>query len=158
MSWRIGASWWAIVPVVAVAALGPGGARVLSADPPPRPRTAVDAWVPYWTVDTAGPDLPLHDGQLRQVSPFWFEATSAGTIVVDPHVGTTPVDGFVDAARGVGAAIVPTITDGTAPLEMASILADPVDRTVHVDAIVAFALDGAPDGPVRRRVRRGDCR
>ena len=81
----------------------------LSLPSPSQPSTAVDAWAPYWTLDLANADLPARVGQLRHVSPYWFNSVAADRIEVDSHVGTAPIDDFVATARQQGASIVPTI-------------------------------------------------
>ncbi len=52
--------------------------------PPPKPDIPLDAWVPYWTLDSALPEADRL-GSMRDVSPFWFNAIGVDQIVVDPN-------------------------------------------------------------------------
>ena len=58
----------------------------LRSEEPPRPTALpVEAWVPYWALEDSLPDLATRAGSFRELSPFWFSATGAGTIVLDEH-------------------------------------------------------------------------
>ncbi len=122
--------------IVVIATRGDG-----TASPPP-PDIALDGWAPYWALDVAEPSVAEHGTSLREVSPFWFQATAATTIAEHDNVPADPAAEFVATARAQGAAIVPSITDGMQPGQMAAVLADPAQRTAHVDAIAAFVDDG----------------
>jgi hypothetical protein len=102
----------------------------------------VDAWAPYWTLEASLPELPERAGQLREISPFWFTATGADTIVVDPHAPAGLTREFLAAAKRSGARVVPSIVDGLPPGGMAALLADPASRARHVDALADFAASG----------------
>ena len=110
---------------------------------PPRPTTLpVDAWAPYWALEDSLPDLAARAGTFRELSPFWFTASGASTIEVDPHAPADQVAQFMELAREADATIIPSISDGMDAGGMAAVLADPTTRTAHVDALVAFARDG----------------
>ena len=127
---------------VLVASAGAAFVLVRSDDtPPPEPVIALDAWAPYWTLDDSLKTAPERLALMRTVSPFWYSATGVDTITIDPNADATEATAFVDLARSSGADLVPSIVDGLAAGEMAAILADPVTRERHVDAIVAFAAD-----------------
>lgn len=115
-------------------------------DPPAKDAIPLDAWAPYWTLDdsvAAGPErLPL----MREVSPFWYNATGVDTIEIDPNANADDATTFIDVARSSGAAVVPSIVDALPAGEMAAILADPATRSRHVDAVTAFAEAGDFDG------------
>ncbi|HWM19329.1 MAG TPA: HAD-IA family hydrolase [Ilumatobacteraceae bacterium] len=136
---------------LAVAAIGTAAAgfvldRYGSDDGPPPPPAPLDVWAPYWTLETTLPELPTRITSMREVSPFWYEATSAETIAIEPEASIELTDQFLEIARDSDAAIVPSITDGMPAREMAAVLADPATRSVHVDAVVEFADDGDFDG------------
>ncbi len=118
-------------------------ADALRADPT-RPATvvALDTWVPYWTLDESLPELPLRAGQLREVSPFWYAATSADAIVVDPNAPSGATEDFIEAARESGARVVPSIVDSMPAGGMAAVLGNPVTRATHVETLRRFAADG----------------
>ncbi len=113
---------------------------------PPKPDIPLDAWVPYWTLDDALPDIGRRGGSMREVSPFWFTAVGVDEIAIDPNAGVEATEAFMEALRRSGADVVPSIVDLLPAGEMAAIIADPDTRTRHVDAIRAFAADGDYDG------------
>ncbi len=113
---------------------------------PPKPDIPLDAWVPYWTLDDALPDIGRRGGSMREVSPFWFTAVGVDEIAIDPNASVEATDAFMDALRRVDAAVVPSIVDLLPAGEMAAIIADPATRTRHVEAIRRFADDGNYDG------------
>ena len=136
----IGGGLLAAVAVVAIgAAVIGGGDDAL----PPRQPGALDvhAWTPYWALDTALPDLATHADTIHELSPFWFRTTAADTIEVEPNTPTDQAKQFLDTARKHQIPLVASILDGTKAGVMAGILADPTQRTRHVDALAAFAKD-----------------
>ncbi len=133
--------------VALVALLGLGVLLTRGEDtPPPKPDIPLDAWVPYWTLDDSTAVAPQRLGSMREVSPFWFNATGVDEIVVDPNATDERIDEFLSLARSSGAAVVPSIVDATDAGVMAGILLDPQTRERHVDAIVSFAQEGDYDG------------
>ncbi|MFK8023426.1 MAG: glycosyl hydrolase family 18 protein [Ilumatobacter sp.] len=136
----------------AIAALLVGGAGVAAfltrgSEPlPPKPDIALDAWVPYWTLDASTAVAELRLPSMRDVSPFWFNATGVDTIEIDPNARDDQIDEFLEIAAGSGASVIPSIVDALPAGGMAEILADPETRGRHVDALVAFAADGDHDG------------
>jgi spore germination protein YaaH len=110
--------------------------------PPPKPDIPLDAWAPYWALDGALPEFEQRAGSLRDVSPFWFNATGVNEISVDPNARDEELDEFLDIAERAGVKVVPSIIDAMPAGEMAAILADPTTRTQHVEAIRSFAADG----------------
>ena len=103
---------------------------------------ALHGWVPYWALEHSIPELALRAENFDQVSPFWFQTTGIDTIVADPSAPERRTERFVDTARELGVALVPSILDAMPAGEMAEILADPATRARHVDAIVDFAAEG----------------
>ena len=144
-----------ILGVVGVAALGAiavavldndddggGGNAAVGEQPRPPEPLALHAWVPFWTLDDALPDLESRSDALTEVSPFWFEATGADEIRVNPNTPSSDAEQFIDTARSAGIPVVASILDATGAGEMAAILADRGQRADHVDAIVDFAAEG----------------
>lgn len=113
---------------------------------PPKPSIPLDAWAPYWTLDSSVADAPLRVPSMREISPFWYAATGVDTITIDENADTEATAAFMDAITQSDAAIVPSIVDALPAGEMAAIIADPDTRTAHVDALVAFAEAGGYDG------------
>ena len=114
--------------------------------PPPKPDIPLDAWVPYWALDASLPDAALRVPSMREVSPFWFNATGVDQIVVDPNASAELSSQFIDRVKGIDVDVVPSIIDAMPAGAMAAILADPTTRAQHVDAVRAFANDGGYDG------------
>jgi HAD superfamily hydrolase (TIGR01509 family) len=136
---------WYASAAVALAAAGIGVAATNGNDePPPPPLTdvPVQAWAPYWALDTSVGSLAANVATLHEVSPFWYEATGATSIVVNQF---TPIDqaaAFLASAKEGNVKVTPSIVDAMPAGGMAAVLADPTTRTQHVDTIVAFARDG----------------
>lgn len=110
------------------------------------PNRFVSGWVPYWGATqgraayTGGAG-----GMFRDVSPFFFSAQADGTIAL---IGSlSQLNTIVSTAHSYGITVLPTITDGSGPLTMATvILADPAARANHINNIVALALANGFDG------------
>lgn len=110
--------------------------------PPPLPDIPLDAWAPYWTLDASNDTAAQRLGSMRDISPFWFNATGVDAITVDPNADPTAIETFMELAQSSSAAVVPSIVDALPAGEMAAILADASTRSAHVEALVAFASDG----------------
>ncbi len=136
----------ALVIVLAVAVVAAVVVATRESSPPPKPDITLDAWVPYWALDTAVPDADRRLPSMREVSPFWFNAIGVDQIVVDPNASPDLTERFVDSMSATGVAVVPSIIDALPAGRMAAILADPETRTRHVETIRRFAADGGYDG------------
>jgi HAD superfamily hydrolase (TIGR01509 family) len=140
---------WIAIAVAVVALLAAAVVIAVTRDEsaaPPPPDIPIDGWSPYWVLDVAEPNIAEHGTMLREVSPFWFQATGPTTIVADPNVPSDGAAQLIATARAQGAAIVPSITDGMPSGQMAAILADPAQRSAHVGALVDFVEQGGYDG------------
>jgi GH18 family chitinase len=142
--------WVLVAAVAGVLAVAGGAAVLLTADdaaaPPPQPDIPLDAWAPYWALDASLAELDQRAGSMRELSPFWFNATGVDTIEVDPNASAELTEQFLDTARSSDAQIVPSIMDALPAGGMAAILADPATRSAHVAALRSFAADGDYDG------------
>ena len=138
--------------LAAAAAIAIGATVITGGDdgeelPPRHPGALnVHAWTPYWAIEEALPDLPARADALHELSPFWWKATGVDTIQVDEQAPADATEEFLDTARDHGIPLVASILDGTEAGVMADILADPEQRTRHVDTIARFAADGEFDG------------
>ncbi|HSL74918.1 MAG TPA: glycosyl hydrolase family 18 protein [Ilumatobacteraceae bacterium] len=130
-----------MLAVVVVGAAATAVSVAVDDEPPPRPDIPLDTWVPYWTVVDALPIVERRGPSMREISPFWFTAT-ADAILLDPNASPDATAQFLEAARRTGADIVPSIVDNLPAGTMAALLADPVTRRRHVEAIRSFAADG----------------
>ncbi len=106
------------------------------------PNRFVSGWVPYWGGAERRTAYSGTDSStlFSEVSPFWYSAAANGSIT--RVGGSGDLATTVAAARAKGLPVIPSITDGTAKLVMAGILADPVKRTAHVQAIVDLVMAG----------------
>lgn len=139
----LGALAGVLVAAVGAAAVLVGGDE---AAPPPKPDIPLDAWVPYWALDASVPEFDQRSGSMREVSPFWFNATGVNQIQFDPNASIELTEQFMELAMASDAAVVPSILDAMPAGAMAAILADPTTRSAHVNAIRSFAADGDYDG------------
>jgi spore germination protein len=108
----------------------------------PAPRT-VSAWLPYWDQEGAYQDALRHAAQLHTVSPFWYEAVSAGRI--DPHPGAGERR-VIDGLHRAGTKVVPTVMETLESGVLAAILTSPARRTEHVDALMRTVATRDYDG------------
>lgn len=134
----------AVLSTVVALVIG-GIAVVLLRDepaPPPKPDIAFDAWVPYWTLDASNEVASQRLASMREVSPFWFNATGVDTIEIDPNADDAATDEFLASAASSGVTVIPSIVDALPAGEMAAILADPDTRSRHVDTVVSFVEEG----------------
>ena len=106
----------------------------------------VDVWAPYWTLDDTVPQLDSRLDRVREVSPFFFEASGVTRIGPSAQADPDLVERFLDAARDAPGTLVPSVVDAMPAGGMASVLADPATRTRHVEALVAFAESLDADG------------
>lgn len=108
------------------------------------PSRYVTGWIPVWNNVGLG-SIPAAAPLMSQASPFHYEATSAG--IIRMQYSATTLTSVATALRDRGIAVMASITDGTARNVMAGILADPVSRTAHVDAIVRLVETGVGGRP-----------
>lgn len=100
----------------------------------------VNGWVPYWSATEGrqainGGAAPM----FSDVSPFFFSAQPDGSVAIVAGASEKQLTDTISAADAQGLQVLPTITDGTAPLTMATvILADPTLRGTHEDNLVAL--------------------
>ena len=117
------------VAAIGVVAAGFALDRYAADDGPPPPPAPLDVWAPYWTLETTLPELPTRITSMREVSPFWYGATGAETITIDPEASVELTEEFLEIARDSNVAIVPSIRDVMPAGGMAAVLADPATRT-----------------------------
>ncbi len=101
----------------------------------------VVAWAPYWEYDDALASFGANSGQMAELTPFFWSATSANSIVRSSSITQAELAQYKAAAAVAGKPIVATIVDAMPARAMAGVLANPVDRALHVAAIVKLAVD-----------------
>lgn len=136
----------AIAAVVLAWAIASGG----SDDPPavivePPGAVAVDTWVPYWTLDRHLDNNSATAAELsalREVSPFWWSTQGVTEIAPDTYLDEQQGMAFLEMLNNAEVSVVPAVLDRLPAGEMAAILQDENDRRRHIEALVAFVLDG----------------
>ncbi|MBI4934689.1 MAG: hypothetical protein HY828_12465 [Actinobacteria bacterium] len=107
----------------------------------------VGGWMPWWQstsdrqaeLNTISAAAPL----MNEVSPFWYAAHGAA---VDLLGNGTTLDNTVASLRAAGLKVIPSIVDGNGKGVMAGILADPAQRTAHVQTITNLVVAKGYDG------------
>ncbi len=107
---------------------------------------AIDVWAPYWTLGDTVSETGVRFGEVREISPFWYSAEGATSIVVDRNASENLSEAFLDSANDSFGSIVPSIVDAMPAGGMAGVLADPTTRRLHIDTILEFADDNDVDG------------
>lgn len=112
------------------------------------PRKILTGWIPYYSMKTSLPAAISNGDLIKEVMPFWFTLKSE-TKILDLYASanpSTPMSVPLTAMRDSGFLIIPTITDGTAKLVLAKLIADPKMRTKIVSTITNFVLTNNFDG------------
>ncbi|HEY0520992.1 MAG TPA: glycosyl hydrolase family 18 protein [Ilumatobacteraceae bacterium] len=110
------------------------------------PNRFVSGWVPYWNAPQGRVGFNSAASQMfTDISPFFFTALADGTIGLTGS--KAELDKTVLDATARGIKVLPSITDGSGKLTMATgILLDPARRTQHVQNIVALVVGSGFDG------------
>jgi len=127
------------------------GQPAATADNPPR--KILTGWIPYYSMKTALPAALNNIDLVDEVMPFWYTLKYDGKIkkavITDlyaPANPSIPIAQPLAAMRAAGLKIIPTITDGTAKLVLAKMLANPTQRAQVVDAIATMVRVNNYDG------------
>lgn len=127
------------------------GQPAATADNPPR--KILTGWIPYYSMKTALPAALNNIDLVDEVMPFWYTLKYDGKIkkavITDlyaPANPSIPISQPLAAMRAAGLKIIPTITDGTAKLVLAKMLANPTQRAQVVDAIATMVRVNNYDG------------
>ncbi|MEX2628109.1 MAG: HAD-IA family hydrolase, partial [Ilumatobacteraceae bacterium] len=115
-------------------------------DAGPPPFVELDVWAPYWTLGNSVDELSNRLPSMREVSPFWYQATGATEVGLDPNAPSAAAEEFEQRARDSSARLVPSVVDAMPAGGMASVIADPATRRQHVETLVDFVVDGDYDG------------
>ncbi|MEY2553855.1 MAG: hypothetical protein QOC57_1715 [Ilumatobacteraceae bacterium] len=110
------------------------------------PNRFVSGWVPYWNATEGRAGFSSGASTMfTDISPFFYSAKADGTVALvgsASQLNTTTHEAHI---RGIK--VLPTITDGSGKLVMAtSILADPALRAQHIANIVALTSSAEVDG------------
>jgi len=110
------------------------------------PSRFVTGWIPYWEMDDGDGTIGVKSAPavFADVSTFSFSAVGATTLQLIG--GESPFTQTVTALRAQHITTFATLTDGMPKLGMAAILADPITRAAHVQAIVDLVTTRNLDG------------
>jgi HAD superfamily hydrolase (TIGR01509 family) len=134
------------VVALAAAVIGFVVERRTDGDAGPPPLVPLDVWAPYWTLGDTVDELSGRIRSVREVSPFWYRATGATEISIDPNANAAATDEFIRIARRSNARVIPSVIDAMPAGGMAAVLSNPTTRAQHVATVVAFVLDNDFDG------------
>ncbi len=134
----------ASLAVVLVLTATGSAAPVSAADGGPL-RRGLSGWVPYWESTDGRAAFLANSDLFEELSPFWH-AAQGGPADILLKASASTLSSVVQAGRARNVPVVPTITDGNAPLVTAGYLADPTARSQHADAIVNLVLANGYDG------------
>lgn len=117
------------------------------------PRKILTGWIPYYSIKTSLPAALNNADLIKEVMPFWYTLkfngktnTAVVTDLYTPANPSVPMAQTVGALRNAGFTLIPTITDGTAKLVLAGLLAKPAARTQIVKAITDMVITNNYDG------------
>ncbi|MBI3428475.1 MAG: hypothetical protein HY050_00140 [Actinobacteria bacterium] len=97
---------------------------------------------------SALPSAVANGDLVKEVMPFWYTLKSETRItdLYTPANPSVPISVPLTTMRDSGFLIIPTITDGTAKLVLAKLLADPKTRTKVVATITSLVMVNNFDG------------
>ena len=127
--------------------------QVQSAEAANPPRKILTGWLPYYSMKTYLPAVLNNADLIKEIMPFWYTLKYDGKTkkafvadVYKPANPSVPIAVPLTALRNAGMTIIPTISDGTAELVLAKLLAKPNSRKQVVDEIVATVASQNYDG------------
>lgn len=123
----------------------------------PAPKRILSGWIPYWmTLQDRNPvgitSVVQNADLFVDVSPFWYSALAKPgggvRIATNPNFGnaTRNIAWAMQQLRAAGLVVLPAIADGSGKGRMAKALADPAQRTEHVNDIVNLVMSNGFDG------------
>jgi spore germination protein YaaH len=110
------------------------------------PPIQVASWAPYWQPDIALASFQANARLFSDVSIVAFSTQDGRTISAYPQLAADALTRFRDATGGAGVKLIATIFDESPAGAVAAVLADPVARAAHVQAIVDIVDGDAFDG------------
>ena len=127
--------------------------QVQSAEAANPPRKILTGWLPYYSMKTYLPAVLNNADLIKEIMPFWYtlkyDSKTKKAFVADvykPANPSVPITVPLTALRNADMTIIPTISDGTAELVLAKLLAKPNSRKQVVDEIVATVASQNYDG------------
>lgn len=145
----------AVVGLLSILVLLAGALTVpVQANPAPKP--ILSGWIPYWMSTQSNPvgiNSAVQNADLFvDVSPFWYSALAKPgggvRLAINPNFsnGASNIAWGMQQLRAAGLTVLPAIADGSGKDRMARTLADPAQRTTHVNEIVELVMSNNFDG------------
>lgn len=103
----------------------------------------VTAWLPYWDQARAMQSFLANADLYSAASPFWYEATSTGTVTRYPGAEDS---GVLTGIRGKGVKVIPTVTNNFDASRMTTIFASDASRAAHAQVLVDLVQSMGYDG------------
>jgi spore germination protein len=100
-------------------------------------------WLPCWNISAALHSAVANTGLVGTASPFWYAISSDSTIEADPGAGESSI---IDALRGRGIAVVPTVTETEDMHDFDRLLASAQRRAAMVRALLTIASERGYSG------------
>ena len=107
-----------------------------------RQRT-VAGWIPYWLQAEAFAVIQKNHDVFTTLSPFWYELTSEGDLIVFPNAEDPAIIRF---AKTYGISVIPLIANSYISQPVSTVLNDPVLRQRHIQTIVNTVFRMGYDG------------
>ncbi|HBP65358.1 MAG TPA: peptidoglycan-binding protein [Desulfosporosinus sp.] len=111
--------------------------------PPTARRGTVAGWIPYWLQNEALAVIQKNADVFTTLSPFWYELTSEGDLIVFPNAEDTTILRF---AKNYGMAVIPLIANSYNSQPVSTVLNDPALRQKHIQTIVKTVFRMGYDG------------
>ncbi|MBW3548417.1 MAG: fibronectin type III domain-containing protein [Actinobacteria bacterium] len=103
----------------------------------------ISAWLPYWDQARAYQSFVDNAHLYDEVSPFWYEMTSATSILRYPNAEDLDV---ISGIKSRGVRLIPTINNDFDAGRVSTMLSSSVTRTAHVTALVNLVTLNGYDG------------
>ncbi|AGA70773.1 putative glycosyl hydrolase [Desulfitobacterium dichloroeliminans LMG P-21439] len=99
----------------------------------PGKRHTFSAWVPYWAQQEAMAVVRQHAELITTLSPFWYELTPTGDLIVYPNGEDSSL---IEFTRSQGIALIPLIANNFNRQLVSTMLNNPTVRQHHITTIV----------------------
>ncbi|MGI1657383.1 MAG: glycosyl hydrolase family 18 protein [Desulfitobacterium sp.] len=99
----------------------------------PGKRHTFSAWIPYWVQQEAMAVVRQHAELITTLSPFWYELTPTGDLIVYPNGEDTSL---IEFSRSHGIELIPLIANNFNRQLVSTMLNNPTVRQHHITTIV----------------------
>ncbi|MEL1133639.1 glycosyl hydrolase family 18 protein [Desulfitobacterium sp. THU1] len=99
----------------------------------PGKRHTFSAWIPYWVQQEAMAVVRQHAELITTLSPFWYELTPTGDLIVYPNGEDSSL---IEFSRSHGIELIPLIANNFNQQLVSTMLNNPTVRQHHITTIV----------------------